>query len=103
MALGIEFDYVTVKDINWHFKPTGTVVKNFVEEPFDILIDLSMEPNLSIDWVLATSVARLKVGRMQDNRKHLYDLMIAMKPGDSLPNLMTQVNHYLTEINKQAS
>ena len=41
--------------------------------------------------------------RLQDDRKHLYDLMIAMKQGDSLPNLMVQVNHYLTEINKKAS
>lgn len=103
IALGIEFDYFTAKDLNWYFKPTGTAVRNFIEEPFDILIDLTMEPHLPVEWVLRTAQSRLKVGRLSDDGADAYDLMIDVSAGKTLPNLMTQVNHYLTEINKKAS
>ena len=103
VALGIEFDYFTAKDLNWHFKPGGTVVRNFIEEPFDILIDLTMDTQLPIDWVVRTARSRLKVGRLRTDGTDAYDLMIDVSAGKTLPNLMKQVNHYLTEINKQAS
>lgn len=100
---GIDFDFFTAKELSWFSKPQSTVVKNFVQTPFDVLIDTDTEHLFPLDWVLRTSQAHLKAGRQVAGREELYDLMIALPKDAPLASLMQQVRHYLTEINKKAS
>lgn len=69
------FDFFTHKDLNWHYRPVGDKIKEFVNQEFDILINLSLEKFLPIDFVILESRARFKVGKMFSDHI-IVDLMI---------------------------
>lgn len=69
------FDFFTHKDLNWYSKPGGEKVEAFISKEFDILINLSLEKFLPIDFVLAESRAKFKVGKLFDDHA-LMDMMI---------------------------
>ena len=96
----LNFDYISRKDVNWYGKPSGTTVRNFEEEQYDILIDLTLKPCLPLMFVLLNSNARFKVGKYSLKYQEAYDMMINIEK-DSLKELIEQVNYYLTIINRK--
>ena len=72
------FDFFTRNDLNWYYKPISKVVDVFMQNPFDILIDLSLEEYFPIQYILASSVSTFKVGMYTPNQQHL-DLMIDLE------------------------
>lgn len=94
----LEFDHFIKKDINWHGKPAGTTVENFINEPYDILIDLTLSPVNPLRYVLLNSRSTFKVGRYHEENEPYYDLMIDQK-GEDLDQFIQQINHYLKIIN----
>lgn len=97
----LEYDYFTAKDINWHNKPSGVEVENFLRKDFDILIDLTTEPCVPLQYVLKNSRAKFKVGKFSEQNSDLYDLMLDT-PDNTIKALIEQVNHYLALINRKA-
>ncbi|MBN2274433.1 MAG: hypothetical protein JXR41_02900 [Bacteroidales bacterium] len=69
------FDFFSRNDLNWYYKPVSEVTDVFVKKEFDILIDLSLEKYYPIQYIVALSPAKFKVGIFSQNEKHL-DLMI---------------------------
>ncbi|NBC83614.1 MAG: hypothetical protein GVY19_09550 [Bacteroidetes bacterium] len=61
------FDFFTRKDLNWHYKPKDEAINDFVKQSFDILINLSLEDYLPIQYVLVRSNARFKVSCYFEN------------------------------------
>jgi hypothetical protein len=94
----LEFDHFTVKDTNWKGRPTGATISNFVDEDYDILVDLSLTKILPLRFVLLHSKAKFKVGRFAEENELFYDLMIDVKD-DDLDQFIKQINHYLKIIN----
>jgi hypothetical protein len=72
----MDYKFFCYKDLNWYFKPNEDSVKDFVNKEFDILIDLNLEENLSVRFVIAESVALFKTGRYSEIEPNYYDLMI---------------------------
>ena len=97
----LEYDYFTAKDINWHNKPSGVEVDNFLEREFDILIDLTTEPCLPLQYIIKNSKAKFKVGKFTEQYSDLYDLMLDTSD-NTIKGLIEQANHYLTLINRKA-
>jgi hypothetical protein len=95
----LNFDPFCQKDLNWYRIPGGNTVNNFIAEEFEILIDLSLQDYLPVQYIVAKSRARFKVGRYSENGKRFLDMMIDMAGGQSLPQLITQVDRYLLMIN----
>lgn len=95
----LNFDALCQKDLNWYRIPQGNAVQNFMAEEFEILIDLTLEDRLPIQYILAKSRARFKVGRWSDSNKKILDMMIDMAGSRSLPQLIQQVHHYLLMVN----
>lgn len=95
----LNFDALCQKDLNWYRIPQGNAVQNFMAEEFEILIDLSLEDRLPVQYILAKSRARFKVGRWSDSNKKILDMMIDMAGSRSLPQLIQQVHHYLLMVN----
>lgn len=96
----LEFDYFSKKNLNWYQKPSGVVVDNFLQEEFDILIDLSIDDCYPLKYILAKSKAKFKVGKQSEEKNAIFDMRIELKQVKSLRFLITQLNHYLNIINK---
>ena len=92
-------DIITAKDINWRYQPQKPFVKEFIENEFDILIDLSLSDYLPLLYCSALSKAGLKVGRYNEGHELFYDLMIHAEPDASIDTFADQVIHYLSLIN----
>lgn len=94
----LEFDFFTRKDLSRFYKPGGTTVKNFINDDFDILIDLTNEQVIPLRYILNYSKAKFKVGNYSEENEPFYDLMINMKKYNMV-DFIDQVNHYLKIIN----
>ncbi|MBP1669543.1 MAG: hypothetical protein H6Q21_1909 [Bacteroidetes bacterium] len=75
------FDFFSRNDLNWFYKPVSEVTEAFIVKPFDILIDLSLEPCFPIQYIVALSPATFKVGKFSPDEKYL-DLMIDTEKED---------------------
>ena len=94
----LSYDYFTKKEVNWYKVPSSNFVNDFVKENFDILIDLSNEDCMPIQYISAISNASFKVGLYNDKNKNIYDFMIKVD-GLTIQNLINQIKHYLSLIN----
>jgi len=95
----LSFDFFTKKELNWQQRPSGTVVQNFIDESYDILIDLSPANCVPLRFILVQSKANFKVGMMSEANQPFYDFFI--DTGDTLnqDTFIEQANHYLKIIN----
>lgn len=97
-AQKLEYQYFTRNDINWYQKPVHNVA-NFLEEPFDILIDLNLQNNLATDYLVRDSKASMKVGDRSKKQAHLYDVLIDTGGIQALGPYIDQVNFVLNNFN----
>ncbi len=100
MAPKLHFDAFCQKDLNWYRIPSGNTVNNFITEEFEVLIDLTLEDILPLQYIVAKSRARFKVGRYGEANRHFLDMMIDMAGANSLPQFIAQVDRYLLMINR---
>jgi hypothetical protein len=95
----LNFDAICQKDLNWYRIPQGNTVANFMAEEYEIIIDLTLQDRLPIQYIMAKSRARFKVGRYSESNKKILDMMIDMAGSQSLPQLIQQIHHYLMMVN----
>lgn len=98
----LEYDFFAQKQLNWHMKPMDVSVSNFINEEYDILIDLNINDHFPLKYIAALSKAKCKVGRAYPGSEKLYDLAIEQEEGKSLKHFLRQVDTYLLMINKRA-
>ncbi len=98
-AKGTSILVFSKKNTTWYGKPRNIRYEDFIDEPFDILIDTSLKQIITIQYLVALSKARFKVGRFAEQRSY-YDFMINLKADDSLSFFITQIKHYLMTINR---
>ncbi len=94
--LGI--DFFTKKHLDWKMIPKHPLVNNFINENFDILINLSIEKCFPLQYIAAVSKAKFRVGRYEMGYTNYYDLMINIESKSTLKNFIQQIDHYLNLI-----
>jgi hypothetical protein len=97
----LSYDFLYPSGLNWIFKPVSTAAKDFMETDFDILLDLSMDDQLPVMYITGMSKAKFKAGMKSDLRSRYLDLMIELEEKDGLDELIEQIDHYLSIINKK--
>lgn len=97
LSHGLNTDYFTKKDLNWYGRPSANSVTHFVNEQYDLLIDLTHYDCVPLRFVLHQSKAKFKIGRFSEENTTYYDLLLSV-PEDSLSHYMDQVDHYLNMI-----
>ena len=97
----LSYDYFTRRDLNLYFKPVNIKANEFVNEEFDVVIDLCMNDCFPIRYVTGLSKAKLKVGRFGDKYSGIYDFMLNVDNTISLGDFINEITHYLTIINKE--
>ena len=98
----LSYDFFSKKDVNWFHIPVHPKVKDFIQQPFDILIDLSLKEILPLKYIAGHSMAHCRVGRFTDDNTCCYDLMIDAGPEMPMHEFIRQVTHYLSLINSNA-
>lgn len=93
----LHFDFFSNKDLNWFGKPEGMVINNFLNEEYDILIDLTLTSFYPLTYMAVASPSKFKVGRSRQDI-HVFDLTIDHNFSEGLASLINQLHHYLTLI-----
>jgi hypothetical protein len=88
------FNFFSRADLNLFFMPKTNFILDFMEKPFDILIDLSTDNNFPLNYVSSISKAKLKIGKQQKNR-NCFDIMIDTSKQNSVEALIEQIKHYV--------
>lgn len=69
------FDLISRNDLNWFYKPNTPVAGKFINEPFDVLLNLSLTDYYPIRYIVTMSKAAFKAGRYTASDEAL-DFMI---------------------------
>jgi hypothetical protein len=88
-------DFFTKKDLKWNMIPESLEVKNFIKEPFDILINLNEGNCFPLNYITALSKAQFRIGRYNKNLVHNFDMMIDAGNSTSLANFIKETDRYL--------
>ncbi|MEO0776530.1 MAG: hypothetical protein AAFW73_17220 [Bacteroidota bacterium] len=91
------FKHFTQKELNFWRHPSGSLVEDFIAQPFDILINLFFDAQAPLEYITALSRAQLRVGPYSE-RTYCYDLMIENQSPD-LPRFIKQVEFLLNKMN----
>ncbi|HNW89535.1 MAG TPA: hypothetical protein PKN48_07710 [Bacteroidales bacterium] len=89
------FDYITKRNINWFYKPSGEKINDFIEKDFDILLNTDTTNNPSLTYVTALSKAKLKVGLFSEKNKEFFDLMISI---EKIPEIQVLIDQMMLNI-----
>jgi len=94
-----ENDYFFKNQVNWLGKPDGAVVRNFLEENFDMLILLTLKDHLPLDSIAVQSKAGVKIGRTESAVSFSFDLTFNIDASSDLRAFAYTIIHYLSTIN----
>ncbi|NVO02369.1 MAG: hypothetical protein HXX09_06660 [Bacteroidetes bacterium] len=98
----LSFDYFTQKDIGWNMIPKNQFVKDFMDDDFDIMIDLSIQDCFPTNYVSALSKAKFKIGRFNSENQKFYDFMLNVSDETSIKDYISHLTHYLSIFNNSS-
>lgn len=88
-------DFFTKKDLKWNMIPDSLEIKNFINEPFDILINLNEGNCFPLNYITAMSKAKFRIGRYHKKNLINFDMLIEAGNSTSLSNYIKEVDRYL--------
>jgi hypothetical protein len=87
------------KDVDLLYRPVSEDAHNFMQYPFDILIDINFAKTFPLYFVTSMSVAGLKVGLFDSEANHSpFDMMLEMKENADIETYLKNVIVYLEMI-----
>ena len=95
----LQYDFFNRKDLNWYYKPQNYIIDNFIQKEYDILINLCDSRVIPVKYLVASSIARFKIGIYEENYQ-IYDFMISLNEDAGVIKLMSEIKHYIELINK---
>ena len=85
-------------DITICGRPKSEEGVRFIQQDFDILIDLSLLKNIELQYILIHAAARFKIG-WKSGDPNIYDMEIDVTANPNGRFLMEQIIHYLDKLN----
>ncbi len=96
----LEYDFFSGKELNWFGKPSSVIIQNFINEEYDLLIDLNIKDHFPLKYISALSKAHFKVGKYNEKEMEIYDMMIHSDNTKTFKYFLRQVDTYITMLNK---
>ncbi|MCX6254205.1 MAG: hypothetical protein NTV31_06970 [Bacteroidia bacterium] len=91
------------KEINIFYHPVSSETNNFINNRFEILIDINFKKLFPLQYISSLSNAGFKVGLFESETIDTpFDLMMEIKKPVDVENYLNQVVHYLEMINSGA-
>ncbi|MCG8340455.1 MAG: hypothetical protein MI674_04270 [Cytophagales bacterium] len=81
-------------DIHLFGKIKDSQLNEFVNTSFDYLYFIDLTPSPILDYLLAKSKAKCRVGKFMPERAALFEIMVSLNEKDDIHNLMKQMLHY---------
>lgn len=97
--------YIDIKEINWFGVPNKEIIQDFLEEPFDVLFDLSnLYTNYTHKYILTHSQASFIIGFHKENTE-FYDLTLnfADKQMNNTDEIVHAAFKFLKNINNRTN
>jgi len=88
---------LTVKDLNFWGIPKPEKIQEFCSIRFDILFCIAIDNNLALDYIIAQSQARFKVGSVENDASY-FDLNIKIGQNHDAMYLAKQQIFYLAQL-----
>ena len=79
------------------FNLTKPIVNNFIEIPFDYLLNLDLNTNIATQNILARSKAKCRVGPFEEGKSDYFEMMIDHKEND-YEKYLDQVYYYIKKV-----
>ena len=93
--------FLSKKEVSFLGKPIGAEALLFAQQPFDILIDLTIKKIYALQFILIHSQAKFKVG-WKANDYNFYDLDVDVSGHPDCGYLMEQIIYYLGKIKEKS-
>lgn len=90
---------LTRKDLNWNQIPGSASAGGFLQNAFDLLIDLSPAACLPMKYIAALTDAAFRVGEHHSDSIPVFDLLIRRDADKPLQHFILQLEHYLEILN----
>ena len=96
----LEYDFFSTKELNWMGTPNSVIIRNFINEEYDLLIDLNIHDHFPLKYISALSKAKFKVGKFNENDIEIHDMMIDADGTKTVKYFLRQIDTYITMLNK---
>lgn len=93
--------FLNKREVSFLGKPASSEASQFMQQPFDILIDLTIKKAYALQYILINSQARFKVG-WKANEYNFYDLDVDVSGHPDCNYLMEQIIFYLDKIKEKS-
>lgn len=86
-------------ELSFFYIPESSEANSFINNRFDVLIDINFNKIFTLNYLTSLSVAAFKVGLFESERNDTpFDLILEIKRPVSADNYLDQVLHYLEMI-----
>ena len=99
----LEYDFFSIKDLNLIGKPSPIFIEQFLEEEYDLLIDLNLNDHYPLKYMASMSNAKFKAGKYSKKDTKMYDMMIDIEKTKTLKYFLKQIDTYITMLNNPKS
>lgn len=90
--------HFTQKQCKWHGKIDNDRVNKFIENSFDYLFLLNENPHFLSEYILASSIAKCRVGIHSEEKEVFFELMFDNKQNQPIDSFYKTVKGYLDKI-----
>jgi hypothetical protein len=93
----LDFPTITLRDLRLWGAITHPQAQDFVNTPFDYLYQVDLQGHPMVDYLLAKSQAKCRVGYYDASRTGLFEMMVKFDKrttGNDLDSLIAQMVHY---------
>lgn len=94
----LAFPAYNKKGLDWAGRPKAESIKAFMQQPFDLLMNIDLSPGAHEGFITALSRAKLRVGPSTEHTE-CYDLMIDPGKSASLSKFIQQMEALLGKTN----
>ena len=95
----LEFDFFSMKELAVTGKPKPVFIRNFIEEEYDLLIDLNIHDHFALKYICALSKASFKVGKYEEDDIPIHDMMIDSDHTKTVKYFLRQIDTYISMLN----
>lgn len=93
------YDFFEARDFGIFGKMTSKSLSQFIEKPFDFLLLIDLAPNMYMNYILARSKAKCRVGKYFPEQANYFELMINLAENQNQEQaLIAQIKHYTKEL-----
>ena len=86
-------------DLSFFYLPESPEVEEFINTPYDIIVDINFSRHFPLYYVTSLSKAAFKVGAGDTMGRETLDMTIELNGKQNISFFLTQVRHYLEMIN----